>query len=233
MSLLTVVSDAMESFGFTAPAAVMASTDSTVISFRSKLRQEGDELSKYHGWRTMKARETLTGDGSTTLFPLPTDYTRFAQGEIMWMEDGLWQTLKLVSDEEMVALQTQDTSLLRPVWRLLGDDIEFYPALDDAQDIVFEYRTNYWVTDSDGLAKARATADSDLFLVPEHLLTLGLIWRFKAEKGFTYDEDFRSYQIARETYVFNDQPRPILRQGRRIFNDGLAAGMVGDVRVIV
>lgn len=234
MSVLTVVQDAMELCGFAQPTIVYNSTDAITRNFMALLRVEGDELSKYHGWRTLKVRAALVGTGSDTVFDLPIDFAKFAPGQVFWMQDGLWQPLKQASDEEMLALQSDSVSILRPVWRLYGDQIEFYPAIDLDQQINCEYRSEYWaISDDLTTRKPRFTADSDRFLVPEPVLKLGLVWRFKHAKGFDYAEDFRTYQLHRERYVFNDSPRPILRGSRKLINDGLAAGMYGDIRVIV
>lgn len=234
MTVFSVISDAMELCGHSAGSSAINNEDRTVKRFLALLRVEGDALSKYHGWRSLKVRAILTGDGTSTLFDLPADYTRFAPGEVMWEVDGLWQTLKMVTDEEMLALQSDSVSLLRPVWRLFGDQIEFYPAVADGQAINLEYRSAYWLADASLTTRmSRPAADTDVLLVPDHVATLGLVWRFKAAISLTYDEDFRNYQMERERYVFNDASRGKIRISRKYINDGLAAGMYGDIRVIV
>ena len=234
MSLLTVISGAMNICGFAAPSAIVNSTDGLVSQFAGLLRVEGDDLSKQTAWRNMKADTSVTGDGVETLFDLPSDFTKFAPGYIMWEQDGTLTPLKQVSDSEMVGLKSQSAWLTYPVWRLFGDQIEFYPALPDGRQVNFEYRPDYWIVSSDLLTrKARWTDDGDLFLVPEQVLTLGLVWRFKHAKGFSYAEDFEMYKLSRERYIFNDQPRPVIRVGGRAGHPGLMTGMVGDTPPIV
>lgn len=234
MSVLTLINDVTRLLFSTSTTAVINSEDENVIKLTSLLSIEGDELSKAHGWRKLKQRGTITGDGVSTYFAIPEDFTRFAPGEVLWEVGGLWQTLRHVSDEEMLAIQSDSVSLLRPVWRFYDDDIEFYPVIPDGQVLNLEYRSEYWVTDSAGaVGKARPTADDDIFRLPENLLKLGLIWRFRQDRGLNYDEDFRSYQNALSRYTFNDAPRSTLRIGPKLINNGLAAGMYGDVRVIV
>lgn len=234
MSVLTLINDVTRLLFSESTTSVLTSEDTNVIKLSSLLLIEGDELSKSHGWRKLKQRDSIAGDGVSSNFAIPEDFTRFAPGEVMWEVGGVWQTLKHVSDEEMLALQSDSVSILRPVWRFYGDDIQFYPTLPAGQVLNYEYRSEYWVTDSSGTTgKPRPTADSDLFRLPENLLKLGLIWRFRQDRGLNYDEDFRSYQNALSRYTFNDAPHSKIRIGRKVINDGLAAGMYGDVRVIV
>ena len=46
------------------------------------------------------------------------------------------------------------------------------------------------------LPKAEATADSDVPVIPERVITLGTIWRWKQARNFEYAEEMRAYEEA-------------------------------------
>jgi len=117
-----------------------------------------------------------------------------------------------VSDQELVALKAQETDPPEPVWRLFGDQIEIWPALDNGEIVTTEYRSEFWILANDATTrKARWTADTDRALVPERLITLGLVWRWKQAKGFDYSESFRSYQFERQRAAGVDGGSPTIQ----------------------
>jgi hypothetical protein len=196
MSLLSLVSDAMILCGFSAPSTVYGNTDANVTLFRLLSQVEGDALSRRYDWRGLKVLGTMTGDGSSTEYTLPTDFDRFVTGYPLYMDGTPQLPLHKVSDDDMLAMKVAETQPTNPVWRLFGDTIEYYPAPESGDIIKIEYRSKYWIVDED-LATRKATwaEDTDLALMPERLITLGLIWRYKHAKGLDYAEDFRTYQI--------------------------------------
>lgn len=196
MSLLTVVTDAMEQCGFDAPSIAYASTDATVKMFVRLSKTEGDALSRRGDWRGLKVQAQMTGDGSSTEFALPSNFERFMTKFPFWIDDSAYPPLIRVTDDEMLELKVSNTTAVRPYWRLFGDNIEFYPAPDSGDVIKTEYRSKFWVSSEDGTTqKAAWTADTDYALIPERLISLGVVWRYKQAKGFDYAEDFRTYQI--------------------------------------
>jgi len=195
MSLLTCVQDAMVLCGFESPSAVYSSSDPTVSQFKTLSQVEGDILSRRYDWRALKVLGTMTGDGSSTEFSLPTDFDRFVAGFPLYLDESPQLPLEMVTDDRMLALKVAQTNPTRPVWRLFGDAIEFYPAPETTDVIKIEYRSKYWIVDETLTTRqTRWTADTDVAVIPERLITLGVVWRYKQAKGFDYGEDFRTYQ---------------------------------------
>jgi hypothetical protein len=212
MSLLTIVQDAMALCGLSSVSQAYGVNDSTVAQFVALSQVEGDELSRFHDWRSLKVSAILTGDGSTTLWDLPEDFNRFMSGEILWSDQSAGELLPLVSDQELVALKAQETDPPESVWRLFGDQIEIWPALASGEIVTTEYRSEFWILANDGSTrKARWSADTDRAIVPERLITLGLVWRWKQAKGFDYSESFRSYQFERQRAAGVDGGSPTIQ----------------------
>ena len=80
--------------------------------------------------------------------------------------------------------------------------------------IAYEYVTKYLVEDSSSTAKENFTADDDTAILEEEILTLGLIWRFRKAKGLDYSEQFRSYQMYRDSASGQDGGGPVLNLSR-------------------
>jgi hypothetical protein len=63
---------------------------------------------------------------------------------------------------------------------------------------------------ADSSYKSRVTLDTDTFVFNEEVLTLGLIWRFKGQKGFDYSEDRDKYNRLLLDEVARDGSKPTL-----------------------
>jgi len=82
-------------------------------------------------------------------------------------------------------------------YRIFGGHLYITPAPPDTDHLAFEYRSSAVVYNAnDNAYKPYFTKDDDEFLLPPPLLLRGLRWRWKAEKGFPYAEDFRLYETA-------------------------------------
>ena len=69
-----------------------------------------------------------------------------------------------------------------------------------------------WNTD-----KAKFTLDTDGIALPERLLTLGLIWRWRSQKRMEYSEDMANFEIAKAEEITNDKGRrPIIVGAQRM-----------------
>jgi hypothetical protein len=233
MSLLSLVSDAMTLCGFDAPTSVIGNTDPTVTLFKALSQVEGDILSRRADWRSTKVAGTLTGDGSTTLFDLPSDFDRFMTAYPFWRDNTPSQPLMQVTDDRMLSMKVAAVTPTRPVWRLFGDQIEFYPAPDSGDVVKYEYRSSQWILDDDGTTrKATWAEDADTAVFPERLITLGCIWRFKREKGFDYAEEFRTYQIEVTRAESRDGGRQTIQMRSHYYTD-YAHAPLSEPRVIV
>jgi hypothetical protein len=73
---------------------------------------------------------TLTGDGTTTLFVLPSDFERILQGQALW--SNKYPSIPLqgpITSQDLLALKALPVMPVRPVWRLIGGQLEIWPAL--------------------------------------------------------------------------------------------------------
>lgn len=223
MSLLSIVQNAMLANGLEPPSAVYSNSDQTVKEYMRLAQVEGDTLSREADWNSLKVVGSLTGDGTSTVFDLPSDFHRFMTGERMWRDKFPTHYLTRVTDDEMRGLQVSEVEPIYPVWRLIGSQIEFYPAPETSDVIFTEYRTTHWIMNVDLTARyLQWQADTNVAIIPERLITMGTSWRWKRMKGFPFEDERAEYEMQKAREIAANSPRPILRQGRRLASDTLS-----------
>lgn len=182
------------------PSSVVSNPDPTVLKFVAFAQVEAEQTGSEFNWRNLNIAMTLTGDGTTTLFALPSDFERILQGQALWSQK--YPSIPLqgpISSQDLLALKALPVMPVRPVWRLIGGQLEIWPALSNLEVVNGEYRSTNPIVSGDGATrKPRWSNDSDYTLFPEIILRLGLIWRWKQSKGLDYAEDFRSYSMERD-----------------------------------
>jgi hypothetical protein len=213
MSILTAVSDAMVLCGQPQPSSAVSNPDPTVSKFVAFAQLEAELTGSDFNWRNLNIALTLTGDGTTTLFALPSDFERMLQGQALYSLK--YPSIPLqgpISSQDLLALKALPVTPIRPVWRLIGGTLEIWPALANLEIVNGEYRSTNPIVSGDGLTrKPRWTNDSDFTLFPEVILRLGLIWRWKASKGLDYGEDFKTYQMERDKKAGHEAGGKIVR----------------------
>lgn len=199
--------------GLTQPSSAVSNPDPTVAKFVAFAQNEVDITGSDYNWRNMNIAMTLTGDGATTLFALPSDFERILQGQALYSTK--YPSIPLqgpISSGDLLALKALPITPARPVWRLIGGTLEIWPALANLEVVNGEYKSTNALVSGDGLTrKPRWTNDADYALFPEVILRLGLVWRWKQSKGLDYAEDFRSYQIERDKKAAHENGGRIVR----------------------
>lgn len=232
MSILSVLQLAMPICGLPQPSQAVSSTDPNVAKFVALAQDIGDELRERFFWRNLNIAGQITGDGTTTLFALPSDWALLSPGESFY--SSVYPFLELpgpVSNETMTSLKAAGAALTRPVWRIIGGTLEFFPALGLGETVTFNYYSTNWVSNAAGLQRQPGFAlDSDFSMIDEIVLRRGLIWRWKASKGLDYAEDFRSYQMSLDRAAGReDAGRVVSMSSRRTNSEHWFPGTITDL----
>lgn len=195
MSALTVIQDACDELGIAAPSAAFASTNQQVIQLCGLANREGKDLYKKHQWQRITAQQTFTTLAQETqTLAIPADFDRFVN-DSMWNRSIARKVYGPMTEQQyqMYAAFPIFTAV-NPAFIIRGNAYIMQPAPSAGNTIAYSYVKKYWCTDSGGTGQTALTADTDIILLPEDLVTLGIIWRFKKSKGFDYAEDFRTYE---------------------------------------
>lgn len=216
MTLLTAVSDAMSLCLNITTTQVVSNTDQTVSKFLTLAQIEVDDTFPAYNWRFAPVDLVITGDGSTTLWPLASDFEHIQLGNALWSQK--YPSIPLtgpMSEVEILALKALPVNPLRPVWRLRGSKLEIWPALAAGEIVNGVYYSTNPILANDGVTtRLRWAADTDIARFPETILRNGLVWRWKASKGRDYAEDFRTYALDRDLKAAHEQGGRIVNTSR-------------------
>lgn len=201
MSLLQVVKDACDLLSLARPSAVINSNDTTIRQLFGLAVVEANELAQVFDWEALTEEHTFVtvAAAEQTDTPIPADFNRFVNqsfynrttrrpvyGPVTPRE---WQLLQANPQAGRVILgyrRREGTFLMTPT-----------PPV--GQTIAFEYISYYWAKTADGLtAKAVWTLDTDLTYLPEDVIKLGIVWRWRAAKKFGYAEEYDNYTKLKE-----------------------------------
>lgn len=214
MSLLQIVQSAAVRFGLSSPNSAASNTDLNIQQIVALVNEEGQELAARASWQELTRESSFTtvaaeAQGSITTLA-GSDFS-FVLNETMWNRTQRRPLFGPKSPAQWQQLQAQFVQGPWQQYRIRGNQVLFIPAPAAGQLVYFEWVSKNWATDSTGATgKTSMTADTDIGVLDERLITLGAIWRFKAAKKFDYAEDFQKYEQAVEDALARNSSKPRL-----------------------
>ena len=212
MSVLSACQRAtMEMYGVK-PAAVFSSQGQKEIECQYLANEVAEDIAKSADWQRLTKLYTVDGDGATEAFPLPDDYDRMTQG--VGVHSSKWFDRRYENAETLD--RWLDLRILAPgfppgYWIILDNQFQVIPNISTGDDAEFYYQSKWIVHPATGPNKTEFTQDDDEFILSDRLLTLGIIWRWKAMKGQPYAEDMQSYQEALSQEQTRDRGARVIR----------------------
>ena len=217
MSLTTIINNAADRIGIPHPSAVVLSTDQQALRLLGYANQEGKELARKYDWQVLTKEVTFsstatavqTDSGATVV---PTDFDRIKDGTF-YNRTEKREVYGPLSPEEWQYSASVVSRVFVEAFRFRGDQLLMTPGDTSGDTIAFEYLSKKWVVQADGTATAAWTADGDTSILDEELITLGVVWRFKAAQGFDYAEEFRTYEMQCAARYMRDKGARVLNMG--------------------
>lgn len=212
MSLLGIVQDAAVLVGLSRPAAVASSSDTTVQQMMLLASLAAEEVAKWHDWSGLSVPGSITGDGTTTTWTLPTDFDRFAQGQRIILDGGTGLVIAgPLRADEIATLRARTPVTVSYVFYRRGNQLVTAPALASGRHGIYEYQSKNWCTAASGVARDRFSSDDDTVAAfPEALVMLGLAWMWKQAKGLEYAAEYERWRSRVELEAARDRNmRPV------------------------
>jgi hypothetical protein len=207
VSLLSIIQGAADLLSLSRPSVVVASPDQQIRQLLALANLEGEELAKRpsRGWQALTKELTfVTVAAEEQTNAVAADFD-FCIADTAYNRDQARKLRGPLTPEAWQALKASlVTSVTGDLFRIRGDAFLMLPAPTAGELIAYEYSSAYWAKSSAGVAKAQYTADEDLTFLPETLIQLGVIWRFKQAKGLDYGEDMSTYERALQRAVGRD-----------------------------
>jgi len=173
------------------------------------LREVAEELlARLDLPQPISQQTVITGDG-TEDYDLPTNFLRLQRDATAVYEttttrragvpisdDGVWTHIKQVG-----------TAGGARFYRIRGYDgafeIDFYDTPGSNVSITVHYVSKNWMVSSGGTYGSEFTDPDDILLIPRRPVELGILWRYRRDKGLFYD-DIKSEFEAYVTRLIND-----------------------------
>lgn len=215
LTLLQIVTQFCERKNIPVPATVIGSSDAQVVQIRALLEKEGIELSSRGAWEgiTFEATHTsLAAADQGAMATIAGAGFKYIKNETIWDRTDKLPIIGPLSSSEWQAVKALVTSGPRYRFRIRGGKLLIDPVPSAGHTWAFEYVSKYWITTTGGptTTKMFFTVDTDEIGLPNDLAILGLEWRWKQEKGLSYSEDFRSYEIMLKDALGRDGAKPAL-----------------------
>ncbi len=225
MTVLSACQSAATKLNQPRPATVFGSTAPFAQELGDLANETATAIAKAHEWQVLTKLATLTGDASTTSFALPSDYDRLPLKANLLTSQFSSPLTQARDLDEWLDFQIRPFIGAPGYWIILGGEVQVVPAIDTGVTAQYYYIGNQYA----GGAKSAFTLDADTFLLPERLLTLGIVWRWKAQKGLEYAEHLKNYEIALAEEAGRDRGGRILSMGRRRISYGADLAYPGTI----
>lgn len=212
LNCLQIIQTVCRRIGILAPNAAVGSTDPQIIQLLSLSEEEGQEQSDRYTWQALQTEATFT----TVAAQVQGSLSTIAPNCSYIVNNTIWnRTLrrpvygpKSEQDwQQSVAMQINGPF---NAYRILNDQINFYPNPTAGETCAFEYITRDWINTSTATTSSIWTNDLDTPKLSDQLIILGTIWRWKAVKGLDYAEDFSKYEHSIADAMGRDGSKPVL-----------------------
>lgn len=193
------------------------------------VNEVAQDIAKYQDWQALQKTFTVTGNGSATEFDLPADYDRMnLDAAVQDLRNWVWGYFAFSDINSFLFEEARGFTPYPGGWIIYGNKLRFSPA-PPSSGATFPYIGNSLAQASDGTPKVQFTADTDTFALPERLLTLGLVWRWRENKKLDASGDQEAFIKALDEYAAKDRGSRIIRFGGPIRrpNTSLAYAGIG------
>ena len=200
MTLLTALNDAQRLLSLTVTSAIVADGQETQILLLALAKNEAEEVldRDEYAWPLLKRTQSFTASlASLQASGTAANYHRAIE-ETFWNASQDRKIAGPLNDQEW-ALANGDavTSSIQQYAMFRYDGLHIFPAPTVADTITYDYIIDTPVLATDGTTyKETFTSDTDVFVLGDRILRLGVVWRYKQSKGRDYAEDQRNYEFA-------------------------------------
>ena len=191
---------------------ITAAADEHVEIRDDFLRECVDDLLDRVDWpQPVGAQVTITGTGVAS-YALPADFRRLQRNAYSVYDEQLDAPgIPVSTDGDWVELLDSGIAGADRFYRLTGYDgaweIEFEG--EPTTDIILSYVTKNWMATAGGTVGSMFTASDDVLILPERLIEVGTIWRWRERRGLPFQDKYNEFNMLLARHI-NDV------RGRRV-----------------
>ena len=206
MSLLSIIQNAADRLGLTRPSTVISSQDDNAKVLLGLAQEEGKSLVDRHTWQVLQTEYTFSTADGTASYALPSGFD-FLIKDTVYNRTSRRRMLGDLSPAQWQETQASLVTMVNPAFRIRNNLFYISPTPTSVETIAYEYVTKNWCQSSDATGQSEWASDTDTALLDEELIKLGVIWRFRAKKGFDYAEDMNTYEYRVAKAITKDGAR--------------------------
>jgi hypothetical protein len=197
-TLLDMMQSVCLEIGLPVPTAVVTTQDDQVKQLLALANREGrEQVSAAGGWSQLKGEQLITLVNGQAAYDFPTDFDSYMPSTI-WNRDQRWPVAGPLTPQEW---QFVKSGLINAQpwqrYRVMDGQLFIDPIPTPAstgQTIVIEYQSKAFCASAAGVKQTQWLGDTDTYLLPEDVLTLGVKWRFLAAKRMNYAQERKDWQ---------------------------------------
>lgn len=216
MSLLTICQDVADITGIIRPNTIIGNTDETSKRLLAAANETLFSLGRAHDWLELVTEHTFTTVASTEDYTLPSDFLHLVN-QTLWDRTNFEELRGPLSPQQWQEYKSSILASTVTTWKKYrirnvsgATRFSIHPIPDAADSLVFEYVSKNFCETSGGTGQARWAADSDVGVVDEYLLYLGIKWRMRKSLGMSYDEEREEYDNELDQAKSRNGGAPVL-----------------------
>jgi len=213
-TLLQLVTDHCRRTAVPVPTTVSGATDAQVLQMLGLLNELLDDLVTRDNFTPLQRECVFVSinsmDQGSVASLLP-------NGDTMWKvvpKTFFNRTTHLECEGPITETEWQQYMALNagmlPRFRFWKQHLWLQPTPPTGHTYAFEYLSQQCILDAGGNYKRYFTDDADTSVVDDSVLKAGLRWKWKAEKGLDYTEEFRNYEALRASYSMPAGLKPFI-----------------------
>lgn len=196
MSALSVAQAVAANVGIAKPSALVSSTDPNAVKLLQMVNEAGQEVARRADWGRLEKTFQITGAGSNDAFDLPDDFSRLTTGNAV-LASGMPVRGSLSRDEWFSLGEREGQPRY---FRLAGSRISFWPYPKSGEVVLVSYLSTEWCEGGEAFE-----ADDNVSYVPEVLLEMGAVARWKRSIGADFSDYQAEYEATLEQLAMFDQ----------------------------
>lgn len=206
MSLLTLVQSVATKIGIQRPSTVISNTATEVLELLEFAQEEGRELVKRGDWQILRSEYTFDTTATET-------QTNFSVSDLgRFIPDTVWnRTRRLplfgpLNSKEWQAIKSFGSSPVQNTFTYRGGNFLISPTPTAGDHVYGEYISKNFCQSAGGTGQSAWAADTDVGVLDEYIMGLGVIVRWKAAKGLDFSADLGKYETQVEQALEQDKP---------------------------
>lgn len=195
------------------PTSFFGSNGQLAVELCDLVNEVAHDIIWYQDWQALIRAHTITGNGSNDSFPFPSDYLRMTNGaELQDLQSWFWGYGYYPDVDQFLRDQASGGLPSPGGWIIIQNRFNFAPA--PTGQATFPYISkNYALSQGNNAPTSEFTRDGDSFVLPERLLTLGLVWRWREQKKLDFTGDQEAFVKALDEYAVADRGSRSIKRG--------------------